>query len=136
MSAFAGRQAIIEIDSAPVAAINTKNLEINNELIDISSDDSGDWVQKLESIVASKSVSISCSGVMSDTTLMTLAMNSDPSATIEFQFPTDLEGATTGPIISGTFLIASFSNTGENADKFTFDASFESSGTVTLTAGV
>ena len=136
MAAFAGRQVILELDSTPVAALTSKTFEINKELIDISSDDSGAWVKKLETVVGSNSVTISASGVMQDEALLTEAFASSPSAALDFIFPTDLAGATTGPTVSGTFLMTSFSSTGETADKFTFDVSFESSGTVTFTAGV
>lgn len=136
MGAYAGREAILQLDSTPIAAVTTKSLEINNETIDISSDDSGDWVKKLDTLVGSKSVSISCSGVMEDVTLLTKAFASDPSAALDFILPTRLDGTTTGPTVSGTFLMTSFSVTGETADKSTFDASFESSGAVTLAAAV
>lgn len=136
MAAFAGRQVILQLDGTPIASMTTKTFEINKELIDTSSDDSGAWVQKLETVVGSNSVSISGSGVMTDEVLLTEAFATSPSATLDFIFPTDLAGATTGPTISGTFLMASFSVTGENADKHTFDVSFESSDEVIFTAGV
>ena len=72
---------------------------------------------------------------MKDETLLERAFDTNPSVTMSFIFPTDLAGSTTGPTISGTFLMASFSTSGDSGDKVTFDASFESSGAITFTAG-
>ena len=136
MPAYLGREVIIEMDGSPIAAMTTKTFEINNELVDISSDSSGSWVQKLERLVGSKDCKISGSGVIVDATLLTKAFDVDPSVELSFKLPTALAGTTTGPIISGTFLLASFSLTGENKDKHTFDASFEAADQPTFTAAV
>lgn len=136
MGAYLGREIIIEVDATPIAAMTTKSFEVNNELVDISSDSSGDWVEKLSRLVGSKQCSISGSGVMVNDVLLTKSFDSDPSLALAFKFPTGLAGTTAGPIISGTFLIASFSVTGENADKHTFDVSFEAAAQPTLTDAV
>lgn len=130
MSAKSGRAFTLKKGSSSgvggtlIAGCRTKNFSVNNTSIDTSTDDSA-GVKALLEIPGEKSVAISVSGIADDEVLLTEAM----SAT-DIQDEYLFEWATSKKLY-GLFNITSFTMTGEYQGAVTFEASFESAGTVT-----
>ena len=126
MAADAGRDLRIKFGSIVVAGARTDSFSVNTETIDITDkDDAG--VRTLLDDIATRSVSLSCSGVMVDGTALATAMTATAGGAAE---PMTIE---MGSIVSytGDFIITSFEVTGEQADTITFSMSLESSGAIT-----
>ena len=131
MAAESGRDLRISYDSgtgmAEVAGARTDSLTFNNEAIDITDkDDSG--VRTYLDDVAVKSMSLSCTGVAKSAAFATLAQAA-ASGTALHDFQIEMGSFAT---YSGSFFIASFEATGEQADAITFTLSLESSGAITV----
>ena len=134
MAAAAGRLMRIKYDSgagaAVIAGARTDSLTINNEGIDVTDkDDVG--VRTMLDDIAVKSFSASCTGVLTDATLITLADSTTTSAALhDFEIEIGSSGAIR--TYSGSFFITSFEASGEDgANPITFSMSIESAGAVT-----
>jgi predicted secreted protein len=117
-----------------IAAVRTKALKINGEPIDVSTDDSGVWADKLQD-AGQVSVSITVSGVVKDHTLLQESLVAgDRSQSTVFQYP--LSGAQATPDkVQGDFFLASYQESGDYKEGAVFEAEFQSNGVVTFTAG-
>lgn len=112
-----------------IASVRTKSVAINNEPIDITTDDSDAW-RTLLAEPGNRSIDLSVSGIWTDDDL--LAQISAATASVALQ---DLQ--IVYPDTStheGDFMINTFNVTGEYNGAATFEASFQSSGSVTYTA--
>lgn len=122
-----GRTMLLKDGSVQLASIKAKTVTINNELIDISTDDSNGW-RTLLALPGEKSVDISFDGVSKDNVLKTLVSSSTDVSiaplTIEFE-----DGST----IIGTFMLENLANTGNFKEAITFSGSLKSSGTIAFT---
>ena len=134
MAAEAGRDLRIAYDAdgagsgtaAVIAGARTDSMTINNEPIDITDkDDAG--VRTMLNNVATKSIEISCTGVLKNDTLITLADSAAEDAALNF-FEIDV-----GSLRSyrGQWFISSFEVTGEQEDAITFSMTLQSSGAIT-----
>jgi len=130
MTASAGRQITVHFGgNSPtdlLAGVREKGVELNGEPIDITSDDDDGW-RTLLTIPAQNEINISLSGVSKDNILKTHWFNGSRSqpSTITFE-----DGST----ITGTFFLASFSETGTYNEATVYEAELQSSGIVTFTA--
>jgi predicted secreted protein len=128
MVALAGRKVRVQVATSDVAGAQTDELVINREHIDITNkDDLG--VRKLLSEIGLISFSMTCSGVLTNDTLIDWA--SDASDVLK-----NMTFVITGiGSYSGSFGIASFTHGGnDGAEAATFQATFESADAVTFTA--
>jgi predicted secreted protein len=133
MAAEAGRKVRIEYsangtDWNVIAGARTDGITINNEMIDATDkDDAG--VRTLINDIGVQSFAMSCEGVLKDTTLSDLALNTTEDAALhDLRINIGALGTFTG-----TWFIPSFEISGaEGAEVMTFTASFESSGAVTF----
>ena len=128
MAALAGRKVRVQVATTDVAGAQTDELVINREHIDITDkDDEG--VRKLLDEIGTISMSMTCSGILKDDTLIDWAADS-----------TDVLNAMSFVITgigtyAGQFGIASFTQGGnDGAEAATFQATFESAGAITFTA--
>jgi predicted secreted protein len=110
-----------------IPGVREKGIELSGEAIDITSDDSDGW-RELLTVAAQNEVNISLSGVTKDATLLSdwMAGTRTQTATIEY---------TNGATITGTFYLATYTETGVYNDAVTFEAELQSSGVVTYTPG-
>lgn len=121
MAEMLGRKVSISIGGNVVATARTKNLSINNEMIDVTSDgDSG--IQRFLSEPGQKGVEISVEGLMDDDSLLTTALSNDLSATVALDYGTYT--------ISGSFVMPSYSEGIPYNEAVTFSATLSSSGAV------
>lgn len=122
-----GRKVTITIGSESRATARTKNLTINNEMVDVTSD-GDDGIQRYITEPGQKAVEVSVEGMfdVDDETLPDLALSSDLSETVELDYGTYT--------ISGTFVMPSYSEGQTYNDAVTFSATFQSSGAVVKAA--
>jgi predicted secreted protein len=130
MTAKAGRQATLSLvdgtEETLIAALKTKSLSINNEVIDITTDDDSGNRQLLEDIIGLRTVDISVEGILKTNQVGLLAEGS-VAVELAFNFPTVRK-------VTGTFMCTSYELGAETAEGITFSASFQSSGACTFGA--
>lgn len=127
MPAVSGRKLRIKKGGVAVAGARTDNLTINNEPIDITDKDDAGWRTMLAD-VGVRSIDAEVEGVLIDSTLIAIAVGTASSLLASYTLEIDGIGD-----FSGSFYLASFAITGEQADTVTFTASIQSSGTITFT---
>jgi predicted secreted protein len=128
MPKLAGRKVRLQYAATNIAGAITDSITINREPID-ATDKTDAGVRQYLSELGTFSMSMSCSGHLDGTQLLTLA-NSTTAGTHEFTFVITGLGTYTGP-----FCITSFEVSGdEGANTARFSASFESGGAVSFTA--
>ncbi len=130
MAELLGRAVTISIGDplAVIATARTKNISINNEVIDVTAD-GDEGVRRYLSVPGEKAVDVTVDGMFdsSDTTLLDLSMDgTDVSIPVSFDFGTYT--------ISGTFVMPSFSAGLPYKEAVNFSATFNSSGAVVKTA--
>ena len=128
MPAFTGRKLRIKRGSTNIAGARTDSLTINNEPIDITDKDDAGWRTMLAD-VGVRSVDAEVEGVLDDASLIAIAVGS--STAILQSWTIEIQGLGS---FTGSWHLASFAITGEQADAVTFTASIQSSGTITWTA--
>ena len=125
MTAFVGRKATITKGATPIAAIRTRTVSINNEPVDITSDDDNGFRTLLQD-PGTKTLDLSIEGVAKDATLLTSVMSTtDIIETLSILFPTI-------GTIAGDFVVASFELAAPYNEAATFTASMQSSGAFTF----
>jgi TP901-1 family phage major tail protein len=131
MAAGAGRTIIFRWGTGSplpaVAGLREKGVTLGGEAIDITTDSSLGWRELLD-VPSTQSVDLSCSGVTMDDVLRNAWFNGERMGSAEFVYPD-------GGVISGTFYLQEYSDTGSHEDAITFEATFASSGTVTYVSG-
>lgn len=132
-SGIRGRAVVIRRNGVNLAGVRTKSVTINGSIIDVTTDDD-DGVRRLMDQPGQVDVSISVSGVVLNEVLRNEALGtSDRVSQTQFIY-LGFEGSpanTHGWI--GDFFISSYSESGEYQGVVTFEATFESAGTVTYT---
>ena len=129
MTAFVGRKATITKGATTIAAIRTRTVSINNEPVDITSDDDNGFRTLLQD-PGTKTLDLSIEGVAKDATLLTSVMSTtDIIETLSILFPTI-------GTIAGDFVVASFEVAAPYNEAATFTASLQSSGAFTFTPAV
>ena len=131
MSAVAGRTVIVKRNAVAVAGVRTKGIKIAGSPIDVTNDDDA-AVRKLLNAPGQVDVSLSVSGVLINDTLRAEALGtSDRVAPMQFLYNS---GVSPDSGFTGDFFMASYNETGEYQGSVTFEAEFQSAGTVTYTA--
>lgn len=128
MARATGRELIVKRGGTTIAAVVSKTVTINNEAIDVSTDDDGGYRVLLEAS-GMRSIDISVEGVREDDVLLTVAAASNPTLLTAdtIQFPT-------GATITGSFRFNTYEESGETTGRVNFTASLQSSGTFTFNA--
>lgn len=130
MTAKAGRQVLLQLldgtEYSTIAALLSKEITFNKEPVDITSDDDSGWRTLLADLDGTRSLDISCEGVLKSNQVGLLA---EGMTDLGLRF--DIPGIRR---YTGTFRITAFAIKGETADKVTFTATFQSSGVVAFAA--
>jgi predicted secreted protein len=130
MAAAKGRELLVKKGSTVIAGVRTKGAAINNEPIDITSDDDAGYRTML-SDAGTMSVDLSVEGITKDDDLRDLAASGGTGlmlTNITLEYP---DGGT----LAGNFFLNSFEETGTYNEAVTFSASLQSSGAFTYTPG-
>lgn len=125
--AFKGRDVAMRWNSVLIPGVREKDLTLNGDAIDVTSDDSAGW-RELMTVSAMDSVDLKLSGVTKDTTLRADWFGGTRTRPATFTYPD-------GGVVSGTFFLASYAEKGTYNDAVTFEATVSSSGVVTYTPG-
>ena len=124
-----GRSITLTLGGAAVAGVRTKGITINNEPVDVT-DDSAAGFRQLFARAGTTSIDISLSGVTKSLSLMrSVIENNSKVYSLVFTY-------NDGSSLSLDGFIASYSATGEYNGAETFEASLQSTGDYTFTAGV
>lgn len=127
MPAQLGRTLVIAIGGTPIAAVQSKSMTVNDEPVDITSDDdSGERTVMSESGL--RSVDLSVEGVQTDDTLKDLALGSGSRLISNITITWD-----SGDTLAGSFYLASYEESGASGEDLKFSASLQSSGALTFT---
>ena len=121
-----GRKIKLRKDSVVIAACRSKSLSINNENVDITTDDSDGW-RELFDEPGEKTVDVTLDGQGYNTTIADLGLNTSSQYALVLTF----ESAYT---ISGTFAIASYSENYGYKEAVGFSLSLQSTAAVTKAA--
>jgi predicted secreted protein len=116
-----GRKVTIKIGGVAIAAARTKNLTINNEPVNVTTD-GDDGIQTLLNEAGEKAVSVSVEGLGDQTALVDVALGDDLVEAIEFDYGTFS--------ITGDFFQASYQEGQPYNDAITFTAEYQSTGAV------
>lgn len=124
MASAVGRKVKVSRDSTVIAGARTKTITINNEPVDVTTDDDDGWRALLEDSAESQ-VDLSVEGLTKDTTLIQAAV--DRTALIvscEIELFND-------DTITGEFRLNSVEIGAEYNDAVTFTATMQSTGAPT-----
>jgi predicted secreted protein len=116
-----GRKVIIKIGGVAISAARTKNLTINNEPVNVTTD-GDDGIQTLLNEAGEKAVSVSVEGIGDQSALVDIALGNDLVEAIEFDYGTFS--------ITGDFFQASYTEGQPYNDAITFTAEYQSTGAV------
>lgn len=122
---YAGRLVVVKRNAVAVAGVRTKTITINNEAIDVTSDDDLGWRTLLEA-AAVQSVDIAVEGVVRDDILRNSFFNGTVIDDMTIEWPD-------GGRVNGNFRVQGYSETGPYNDALTFSCTFASTGAVTYT---
>lgn len=131
MPALVGRKVTFTPTSSggtTVTGARTKNITINNEPIDITSDDDNGWRALLNEDPALRSIDMSVEGITKDAQLINLAMTGGSGLISGYAL--ELEGIGT---FTGNFHIGSLQLGATYNEAVTFSCSIASSGEITWT---
>ena len=125
-----GRQVILTVGGQNILGVRTKGLTVNNEPIDTSDDNSAGW-QEFDAIPGQKAVELPISGMVKNLELLRAIMGTGSQI-----YACTLTYPDGGSVVSGDFMLANYTETGEYNGAYTFDITLQSSGAVTFTAAV
>lgn len=127
MSAATGRALIIKRNGTKIAAVVSKSLSINNEAIDITTDDDA-GIRTLLEASGVRSLDISIEGVLMSDALLLEAVAVTPVLIDDgdIVFPSGLT-------ISGNFRLNSMEISGESAGRVQFSGTLQNTGAWTVT---
>lgn len=128
MVAAAGRQVNLTWNGTPLLGVREKGLALNGEPINVTSDEDGGWRTLIPDVPNEDQVEVKLSGVSKDERLKTDWFNRTRTRAAVFTYP---NGAT----VTGTFMIANFSEGIPYNNAITFEATLQSHGVVTFTPG-
>ena len=133
-----GSDFLLKMDTAPsggptfttVAALQTKEIQISTELVDVTNQDSsGKWREALEG-AGIKKASISGRGVFSDSATENAVLTSVTNGTIK-QWQVVVPGLGT---FQGLFQVTQMSYSGAHDKEVQYDVRLESAGAVSFSA--
>lgn len=130
-TAFNGRALTIDWDSTTLTGVRTRGYTINNEHVDVTTDDDAGW-RKMLADPGVRSIEVTVAGLVSDEAILADIMAASvASATLQIDLPSSL--AVPGNL-SGSFFVTSLETNGEHDGAVEFSATFQSDGAVTYTA--
>jgi predicted secreted protein len=130
MAQAAGRDFAVKKNSTVIASVRSKSITWNGTLIDTTNDDDEGKTTYLSDKFATTTLEISVEGMTDDDVLSDLAFSGDD--TDKFLSDLTLERPN-GDVISGTFILTNYVETGQYQEAVTFTATIVRSGAHTWT---
>lgn len=127
MAASTGRGIAMTWNALALLGVRQKAITINGESINISSDEDSGW-QTLLAESGEQSVNLAISGVTKSKVLKTDWFAGTRTRAVILTY-------WDGSSISGNFRLADYKETGNYKEAVTFEATLQSTGTVTFTPG-
>jgi len=121
MAEILGRKVTISVGGTPIATARTKNLTINNEAVDVTSD-GDDGIQRMLDEPGQKSVEIAIEGLYEGSSLMDIALDGTLIQAVELDY--------VSYTLEGDFFMSSYSEGQPYNEAVTFSATLMSSGAV------
>jgi predicted secreted protein len=128
MPAFKGRDIQLTWGGEVIPGVREKSAALNGEAVDVSSDEDNGW-RSLLAVSAENQVDVGISGVTKNDRLKRDWFAGTRTKTVVITYPD-------GGVISGTFFLATYTDTGPYNDATTFEAELQSTGVVTYIPGV
>lgn len=134
MARSSGRKLVFETGAGSpptytaLAAVRTKSVQINEEEIDVTTDDEDGFVTVLADDRATKRVTISVSGVTEDDLMITMMQAGG-------LHHGRIRDVTNGWTITGTWIIPTLTIAGEHTGPMTFEGEFRTSGEYVIETG-
>ncbi len=131
MAALVGRNVTFTPTGSgvPVTGMRTKTISINNEPIDITSDDDNGWQTFLDNDPAQRGIEMSVEGITKDAALINLAVSGGSALISEYEL--EIQGLGT---FTGDFHIGSLELRAPYNEAVTFSCTIRSSGEPTWVA--
>ncbi len=131
MAALVGRNVTFTPTGSgvPVTGMRTKTISINNEPIDITSDDDNGWQTFLDNDPAQRGIEMSVEGITKDAALINLAVSGGSALISEYEL--EIQGLGT---FTGDFHIGSLELGAPYNEAVTFSCTIRSSGEPTWVA--
>jgi TP901-1 family phage major tail protein len=120
-----GRRAVLKKGSDVIANLITKNVSINSEAVDITTDSDTGWRKLLTADSGLKTVEITADGVLKSNAVIDDILAAGTSATYTFEFGTESKK------LSGVFHITSVEIGAPMNEAITVSLTLTSSGTIT-----
>lgn len=134
MAKAAGRTAVVKIGGTAIAGVRTKSISRNMTPIDVTTDDDAAFTTFIAGVMSEDTMEISVSGVEDGTVLRDAAMSADPAdqhfSDLTFEF-----SGTPVDIISGNFIMTTYTNGNDYKEGTTFEATFVRNGEHTYAPG-
>jgi TP901-1 family phage major tail protein len=127
MAGFIGRAITFTWGGVSITGVREKGVNINGEPVDETSGENNGW-RSLLTEAGENTVEISISGVTKSKTLKTDFFAGNRQKAVVITYPTGDAG-----VISGTFHLVSVNETAPYKDAATYEATLQSTGTVTYT---
>jgi predicted secreted protein len=126
MTGRIGRKVTFTWDGAEIPGVREKGVALAGEAIDVTSDEDDGWRKLLEE-AAENQVTISISGVTKSAALKAAWFAGNRTEAVSLGYPG-------GSTITGTFYLASYSESEPYNGATTFEAEIQSTGEITYTA--
>ena len=132
MAKATGRLCVIKKNNVTIAGGKTVGFTVNGSPVDVQDQGDSGFQTLLAGVITGQSIELTIDGYEEDNVLRDLALGAASG-----RFLTDITFETPdGDEISGSFFLATYSETGAFDDGQTFTASFTSDGAWTFTAAV
>lgn len=136
MAKTAGRDVLLKIGSTTVAGGRTVGVTVNGTPINITDQGDEGYQTLLTGPMTGQSIELTIDGVEEDQALRAIALGDASGKFMDdltLEFPA--QDSVSSDIISGSFAMTAYSETGAYEDALTFNATFTSNGTWTFTEG-
>lgn len=118
-----GRYILLALNGEPVAGLRSKNPQFNKEPIDVTDDNSQGW-RELLAEPGQRDVTIPVSGLVKDPLMRQQFFAGNVLHNVTLTYPD-------GGVLTGTFFLASYSETAEYNGAVSFETELQSSGEIT-----
>ena len=120
-----GRRGVLKKGANAIAALRTKSISINNEPVDITTDDDLGWRRLLAADPAQRNVEITADGILKSNAIIDDVLAAGSSATYTFEFGTETKK------LSGVFHLTNVEIGAPYNEAITVSLTLQSSGVIT-----
>ena len=123
-----GRQVVYTVGGQSILGTTSKGITVNSEPVTVTDDNSDGWAEHLAT-PGVRNIEMTTSLIVKNLEMLRAIVANDSQA---YSFTATYPDGST---LAGTAFLGSYSETGETAEAFTADVTFQFSGIPTFTAG-